>query len=347
MSVADELGRPSMSKTVHFVYPRDAARHASPFCIGNEVGDRLARDYPVRFYDWRDRTTIRPSPGDVLVGHPHRRAGTVFTASLRDPNFSRRILMQPYAPDMRQNSYTNQSIDACDLFLAITGNYWFERIGASAFARWQPKMRHMDLAVNRTHFPLLKTRFNPPGQRRFVYIGNTAHLKNTGYLSRLRAMCRGADITWIGRGKRRIAGVPAIGFIDFSQPQAHELIRQFDFMITVGALDPNPTTILESMAWGLIPVCTPQSGYDHAPGIVNLPLDDVAGAQSVFDQLQRIDDQELLQLQAQGQAALARHYHWDRFYAAVRDAIESRESPPLRPATLAERLRFRFYDLIV
>ena len=336
-----------MSKTVHFVYPRDAARHSSPYCIGNEVGDRLARDYPVCFYDWRDRTTIRPSPGDVLVGHPHRRAGTVFTASLRDPNFARRILIQPYAPDMRQNSYTNQSIDACDLYLAITGNYWFDRVGASGFARWQPKMRHMDLAVNRAHFPLLKTRFNPPGQRRFVYIGNTSHLKNTGYLSRLRAQCRGADITWIGRGKRRIAGVPSLGFVDFSQPQAQELVRQFDFMITVGSLDPNPTTILESMAWGLVPVCTPQSGYEHAPGIVNLPLDDVAGAQSVFDRLQRMGEEELLQVQAQGQAALDRHYHWDRFYAAVREAIESHESPQLRPPTLAEWLKFRCFDLIV
>ena len=336
-----------MTTTVHFVYPRDAARHASPFCIGNEVGDRLARDYAVRYYDWRDRSVIEARAGDVLLGHPHRRRGTVFTASLRDPNFARRILIQPYAPDMRQNSYTNQSIDACDLFLTITGNHWFERIGESDFARWRPKMRHMDLAVNRAHFPLLKARFNPPGKRRFVYIGNTAHLKNTGYLSRLRAQCRGADISWVGRGKRRIVGVPAHGFVDFSKPQAQDLIRQFDFMITVGSLDPNPTTILESMSWGLVPVCTPQSGYDGRPGIVNLPLDDVGGAQAVFDRLQQMDDVALRQLQAEGQAQLDSYYNWDRFYAAVRAAIESDESPSIRPATWAERAKFRFYDLIV
>lgn len=38
--------------TVHFIYPRDLARNASPFCIGNEVGDRLQRDFTVRFYNW-------------------------------------------------------------------------------------------------------------------------------------------------------------------------------------------------------------------------------------------------------------------------------------------------------
>lgn len=334
-------------KTVHFVYPRDPERHSSPYCIGNELGERLQRDYAVKFYDWRDRIAISPEPGDVLLGHPHRRAGTVFTQSLRNPLFSRRILLQPYAPDMRQNSYTDQSIDQCDLFLTITGGYWFKRIGESDFARWAPKMRHMDLAVNREHFPLIKQRFNPPGQRKFVYIGNTAHLKNTGYLTRLRAQCAGADIQWIGRGKRQISGVPALGFADFSQPQARQLLQQFDFLITVGALDPNPTTILESMAWGLIPVCTPQSGYEDAPGIVNLPLDDVAGAQTVFDRLQKMDESSLLQIQAQGQAALTNHFNWDRFYAEVRDAIESDASPRLSPATLAQRLKFKFFDLIV
>ena len=335
------------SKTVHFVYPRDAAKHASPFCIGNEVGDRLQGDYPVKFYDWRHRGVITPAPGDVLLGHPHRRRGTVFIESLRDPNFSRRILIQPYAPDMRQNSYTNQSIDVCDLYLSITGKYWFDRVAESDFARWLPKMRHMDLAVNRAHFPLLKRRFNPPGQRRFVYIGNSSHLKNTGYLSRLRAQCPGADIDWIGRGKRAIAGVPSLGFVDFTQPAARELIQQYDFMITVGSLDPNPTTILESMSWGLIPVCTPQSGYENTPGIVNLPLNDVAAARGIFEHLQQADEAALIQLQASGQQALDTHFTWDRFYASVREAIEGHESPPLRRPALAEALKFKFFDLVV
>ena len=336
-----------MKKTVHFVYPRDAAQHASPFCIGNEVGDRLQRDYHVNFYDWRHRGVIKPALGDVLLGHPHRRKGTVFIESLRDPNFSRRILLQPYAPDMRQNSYTNQSIDACDLYLTITGQHWFQRVEESDFARWKPKMRHMDLAVNRAHFPLLKRRFNPPGQRKFVYIGNSSHLKNTGYLSRLRAQCEGADIHWIGRGKRPIAGVPSAGFVDFTTPEGKALIQQYDFMLTVGSLDPNPTTILESMAWGLIPVCTPQSGYEGAPGIVNIPLNDVAGAQAVITRLQNADESTLIRIQAEGQKALDTHYTWDRFYASVREAIEGKESPKLRSPSLAESLKFKFFDLVV
>src|SRR3954471_54811 len=332
--------------TVHFVYPRDATRNSSPFCIGNEVGDRLARDYDVRFYGWRDQVTISPRPGDILLGHPHWLRDSVFARSVRQPGWARRILMAPYADDLRQVAFYDRHMERCDLFLAITGNYWFNRIGAAAVRRWQPKMRHLDLAVNREHFPFVKTRFNPPGQRKFVYIGHTAHNKNVGYLSRLQLECPDADISWIGRGRKKIPGVHVLGFMDFRTPEARARVAEFDFMITVGAMDANPTTILEAMGWGLIPTVTMQSGYENRPGIVNVPLDDVAGAQQVFHRLQIASDDELRELQRAGQSDVDTHYRWDRFYAQVRAAIDGTESPALRPATFKERVLLKLFDLV-
>ena len=332
--------------TIHFIYPRDATRNSSPFCIGNEIGDRLARDYDVRFYGWRDKVTIQPGPGDVLLGHPHWQRSSVFNRSVRHPGWARRILMAPYVDDLRQIACYDRHMDVCDLFLAITGNYWFDRIEQAAIRRWRPKMRHMDLAVNRAHFPFTKTTFNPPGQRRFVYIGHTAHNKNVGYLSQLQRECPDADISWIGRGRKKIPGLHVLGLRDFSQPQARAEVAQFDFMITVGAMDANPTTILEAMGWGLIPVVTMQSGYERRAGIVNVPLADPAGAQAVFHDLQQRSDESLRALQQEGQRALDEHYYWDRFYADVRRAIDGGESPAIRSATWRERLAIRAFDLI-
>jgi hypothetical protein len=332
--------------TVHFVYPRDPDRHSSPFCIGNEVGDRLQRDYDVRFYGWRDQLRIEPRPGDILLGHPHWRRDSVFERSVTQPGFARRILMAPYADDLRQVAYYDRHMDRCDLFLAITGNYWFDRIAASPVRRWQPKMRHLDLAVDRAHFPFVKTSFNAPGQRRFVYIGHTAHNKNVGYLSRLQRECPDADISWIGRGRKKIPGVHVLGFMDFRTPEARARVAEFDFMITVGAMDANPTTILEAMGWGLIPVVTMQSGYENRAGIVNVPLNDAAGAQQVFRRLQAAGDEELRELQRQGQAEVDTRYRWDRFYAQVREAIAGTESPAIRPATFKERVLLKLFDLV-
>ena len=226
--------------TVHFVYPRDATRNSSPFCIGNEVGDRLARDYDVRFYGWRDQVKIEPKPGDVLLGHPHWRRDSVFDRSVNQPGWQRRILMAPYADDLRQVAYYDRHMERATCSWRSPATTGSTASTTSPIRRWKPKMRHMDLAVNRAFFPFVKTQFNPPGERKFLYIGHTAHNKNVGYLSQLQRQCESVDISWAGRGRKKIPGVHVLGFMDFSQPEARAVVAEFDFMITVGAMDANP-----------------------------------------------------------------------------------------------------------
>jgi len=326
--------------TVHFIYPRDLSRNDTPFAIGNELGRRLQADYPVRFHDWRSTERLDIGPGDVLIGHPHRRRHTAFQQGLATPALRRRLVLAPYVPDLRQVAWLDPIVSRCDLFLAITGRYWFERIAESSLRRWAPKMRHVDLAVDRARFAPLPRQFNPPGRRRFVYIGHTAHNKNVGYLAALQSACPETRFGWIGRaGRRGIAGVEAFGILDFAQTASRAILSKFDFLLTVGRCDANPTTILEAIAWGLVPVCTPQSGYDGQAGIVNLPLDDLPAAVARLRMLQECPTQELLTLQAEGRAALDSHFHWDRVYAQVRDAIESTESPLLQPPDWRHRWR--------
>ncbi|MFN3979841.1 MAG: glycosyltransferase, partial [Caldilinea sp.] len=103
----------------------------------------------------------------------------------------------------------------------------------------------------------------------------------------------------------------------------------------------NPTTVLEAMAWGLIPVCTPQSGYVGYPSIINVPLDDPEGAAIVLRRLQSLPDTELFQLQAANWRLLDEHFNWDRFASQVIDAIESTDSPACGFVTAEHRRRLR------
>jgi len=324
--------------TIHFVYPRDPARHSSPWCIGNELGDRLQRKYRVQFYGWRDRLMIDAQPGDVLIGHPHWSRSTVFQRALAHRHLARRLILSPYVGDPRQVAFVDKFIDRCDLYLAITGRYWFDRVDESPMRRWCPKMRHLDLAVNRQHFPRIKGPFNPPGQRRFVYIGHTARNKNVGFLTRLKQACPELPLFWIGQGRDKIDGLTELGFMDFRRQDSQAVLASFDFMITAGKTDANPTTVLESLAWGLIPVCPPQSGYVDCPGIVNLPVDDLDAAVSVVRQLQTCDGSMLTGIRDAGDAVLQQHFHWDRFFSQVDSAINGTESPALAPARLRDRL---------
>ena len=313
--------------TVHLVYPHRPVI-SCPDAIGRKLGERLQRHYEVRYHDWDEPYLIRPQPGDVLLGHAHPVPFTCFRRSMAQPGWRRVLLMQPYHHgDRWQVSYLETIVHRVDLFLAITGNYWFSRIPHSRYAHWLPKMVHLDLAVDRDDFPPLKTTVNPPGQRRFVYIGHSRWTKNPGYLSQIAAAAPGIPLAWIGSGARAIPGLQQLGFQDFSSLEGRHLVAQHDFMVTVGRADANPTTVLEAMAWGLIPVCTPQSGYVGYPGIVNVPLDDAAAAAEVLQHLQVTPEDELRAMQVLNWHLLDTHFNWDRMARQVVQAIEDARSP--------------------
>jgi len=331
-----------MTPTIHLVYPH-GSRVSCPDAIGRNVGQRLERDYPVRYYDYAGSQVIRPGPGDILLGHPHPYPWTVFRRSMKESGWGRVIAMSPYHHgDIAQVAFLDECMPYCDQYLAITGNYWFASVPQSSFAHWYPKMVHLDLAVDRRHFPPIKREFNARGRRKFVYIGSSIRTKNPGYLSRIAQRLEGVDFGWFGSGRRRIAGVKELGFGDFTEPETQKILADYDFMITVGRADANPATILEAMAWGLIPVCTPQSGYVNYPGIVNVPLDDPSGAIAVLNELQEKSPESLLEMQEMNWKALNEQFNWDRFAGQVMDAISTTSSPMLGPESFLGKARIRW-----
>ena len=162
-----------MSK-VHFVYPHGNAI-STPDAIGRNLGQRLSERYCVVYHDLQEEGVIHPSPGDILLGHswPYN---AIFERSCHQPGWKRIILLQPYCHGDNQDMFVESFIRQCDLFLAITGSYWFKDIPNSKFKHWLPKMQHLDLAVNRKDFPVIKSNFNPPGKRKFVYKIGRAHV---------------------------------------------------------------------------------------------------------------------------------------------------------------------------
>lgn len=329
--------------TVHFVYPH-RPRISAPSAIGRKVGERLRlRGYDVVHYDIDEARVIRPGADDVLLGHPHEAPWSVFRRSAARNGWRRKLLLMPYVHvDDYHVSLADPVIRNCDLFLAITGSTWFRSVPSSVAAHWLPKMVHVDLAVDRTDFPRVKTDFNGPGERRFLYIGHTGWYKNTAYLTELARRLPGYEFAWIGSGEPAIAGLRAYGRRDFTTEDARALVAEHDFLLTVGVGDANPTTVLEAMAWGLIPVCTPESGYADGAGIVNVPAADAATAAAVLRELQTRSHDELLALQAANDHDLDHHFTWERFTDQIVAAIESTKSPHLLPVGRRRAARLRW-----
>jgi glycosyltransferase involved in cell wall biosynthesis len=294
-------------------------------------------------HDIDEARVIRPSPGDVLLGHPHEAPWSIFRRSAARPGWRRKLMLMPYVHvDAYHASLADPVVRQCDLFLAITGSTWFESVSSSITAHWLPKMVHVDLAVDRADFPRVKTAFNPPGRRRFLYIGHTGWYKNTPYLEAVAARLPEFAFGWIGSGEGKIGSFEEYGRRDFADPEARRLVADYDFLLTVGVGDANPTTVLEAMAWGLVPVCTPESGYAGRAGIVNVPLGDSERAAAILQALQARPEADLLELQAANDGDLDAHFNWDRFTDQVVAAIESDESPACLPIGRGRAFRLRW-----
>lgn len=331
-------------RRVHLVYPH-SSRISTPDAIGRELGRRLEARYEVIYHDWFEKGVIRPEPGDVLLGHPHPHPNSVFRRSLRQEGWSRRLMMAPFHHgDLRQIAFEDPIVPSCDLFLAITGPYWFRTIGESSCSHWRPKMIPLEHAVDRSDFPPVKNSFAAPGKRRVLYVGHSGRGKGTRYLAEIAALLPQTEFGWMGRG-RPIPGLTSMGFTDFSSQAGKDLVSQFDFLMMTGNADSNPTTILEAMAWGLLPICTPTCGYEGIRGITNVPNDDAPAAAAIVRRLLYTDESDLIATQSANWQLLEKHYNWDRFAADVTNAIESTQSPLLPPESLKRRLLFTFYDI--
>jgi hypothetical protein len=325
------------------VYPHSAAI-GCPQAIGRNLAQRLSKRWDVEMHQWESVGRLAPDAETALIGHPHPSPFSIFRRSASQPGWGRVILLCPFNADPRQVAWLEPLVERADEYVAITGPYWFRAIKGSPFARWLPRMRRQDLAVDRRDFPRIKRRFAAKGKRRFLYIGHEGWPKNTAFLSRLARQRPAWDFAWMGSGKA-IPGVRSLGRQDFARADAKRLVAGFDFMITVGSADANPTTILEAMAWGLLPVCTPQSGYEGMDGIVNVPLDDDAGALRVLDGLQDAADARLKAWVRKNDGRLKSDYTWDGFAANIVRAIEGRGRAPLAPRPAGEALRLTLAGL--
>lgn len=325
--------------TVHFVYPYEN-RISCPDAIGYKVGKLLEDRYNV-IHHWNAKEIIRPGRDDILLGHPLFRPWTVFCRSMKQKGWKKIISMFPFCPDNKTIAAFDPVVSKSDLFLSITGNYWYSATVDSLFSHWLPKMVHVDLALDRCDFPALKTKFNEKGKRKFVYIGNTSIQKNTEYLSKIAILLPEGQISWIGRGTNPIKGLTHLGYQDFRTESGKKCIAQHDFLITVGKMDANPITILEAMSWGLIPVATPQSGYVGFPGIVNVPLDDARLVVDIIKEIQVLPESTLKNLQEVNWQLLDNHFNWNRFACQVIDAIENDLKPALASAKFTQRMKMK------
>jgi len=303
----------------------------SPFTNTKNMYERFSLKMPTFLYHLSEKIKIEFDADDIFIGHPmfpYSAGARGVTELSVDQKPRPRIfsLISPLHCNIEcQTSHINKSyldaVDAligkCDVLFAIMGQYWWDRWDYSPYAHWKSKMVRLDMAVDPQFYPRVKTGFNPPGKRGYLYIGQNNPLKGTTLLSQLFAKLGEFPRGWIGYGPD-IPGVPRISPHRALTPDfMGEVAKSYDFFITTGIGDANPTTILESMAWGLPVICTPQSGYYETTYLRNIFHEDISKSTEVLRELQYAREDDLMRMADEARRVVETEYTWDKFTSTI------------------------------
>ena len=342
---------------IYLVYPHDKSRStAAPWSIGYNLAKGLRkRGHLVQCHDWDEQLCVYPDgPDDILIGHPHPEPGKCFRTSMVAP-WKKVVSIAPWNGSeeyRRDQEYVWERADHC---FHICGDIWEKELGYDEFhmsrpfdefeADWHYKKEapnkfnvtpytRLDMSIDPSHFPPLKQSYNAPGERRFLYIGCTVPIKGTEYLAKCNTAFPGMNLGHIGNGT--IPTATHHGYMDLQSDAAKSLISTYDFLIMPGLHDANPTTVLEAMSWGVIPVLSDGCGYSlsggdyHGYRLARACTEDVA----LIESLQRADETTLRDLVAKNRELVSSRYTWQRFIDSVALVLEAEDEQVRTPRTV-------------
>lgn len=324
---------------VHFVYaytPYDENTQAPQSITKNLFHYMVRQGVEVVYDQWDAIKTPEGDPETIFVGHPHYDENTIVQSAFRkDVVFKKKCTIHPLHHGRPEDNLPFDYLaQRADRIFSICGPYWYDTIDKSPFAHWKPKITRLDMAVDTNHFHHHKTHFNPPGKRSLVYIGSSMPQKNLGLMVQIMRKLPKVTLHWYGgSGDHPLAkekNVKVVGWGRIDHALAAKISAESDIFINTSVSDANPTTALETAAFGLVPIMTPQSGYwpmERAtqPQLLvhGLPLDDVNQCVHNIKELLNTPSNRMLDISMANRKLIETYYTWDRFCKTFWDALIS------------------------
>lgn len=313
---------------IHFVYAHvhDTPEIHSPHSITRNLYNFLRTKDEVKYYQWDQIGVADVGPNDIFIGHPHYNTDTIVQRTVREKKCKLMCTIHPLHTAMPEHNMPFDDLaKRADKIFSICGPYWYDTIDRTPFASWKPKIVRLDMAVDGLHFPYLRNNFNRIGFRRLVYIGSTMPMKNVGYLYEIMRRLDNVELYWYGgdgsHPLSRLPNVRTFGWMHLNRAVAETIVKNCDVFVNVSSSDANPTTLLESMAWGLITACSKESGYYNDELFTELPINDAGAAATILLRLLNTPSDELLNRARAGRLAIETKYTWERFCNQIWNGI--------------------------
>lgn len=309
--------------TIHLIYPTDNSA-ITPGAIGWHLREALSeKRFDVVTHDWEATYRIPAQSDSIILGHPHPSPWTVFRRSVKSTGWHLRVCLFPTNGDIFQYAFAYQAMLQSDLVFPIMGPEWANFIDLDPqFALLRRKIKPLDLAIKAEFFSPLPKRNVVPAERRVLYIGHTGNYKAPAYLEAIRAEMPDVEFGWMGAGKHSLKGFTEHGRIPTYSQEGREILSNYHFLLSVGHADANPTTVLESMSLGLLPITTRGSGWSERQGVHHIPFAAPREAAAFLRAMLRMPTDEYCALLRENRQRVESEFGWSNFTDAVIAGME-------------------------
>lgn len=321
--------------SIHFVYAGDPAggEIRSPYCITTNVHRFLKQKcdeigWGLKYYNWTNIGPVDSAPDDIIIGHPNYGSNTVIQASFRESPCKAKFTMHPIHTRMLEDNMPFAPLVAqANGFFGICGPFWYDTMQDTAFADWKPKMTRLDMAVDPAHFPFLKHQINPVSERRLLYIGSDTKHKNLAYLREIMSRLPARQLYWFGgHSQHPLAQLPNVevtGNVVLAGETAQGICNATDLMINVSVSDANPTTLLETAAWGMPVACTAGSGYYNGQPFYSITENNPDQAAQEIRNILGASQEDLDTHRMANVELIKSHYNWANFCGTIWRVLEN------------------------
>jgi hypothetical protein len=304
----------------------------SPYTITYNVGHFLRAKaaeigYEFKYVNLDDTTLQTFSKDDIAVGHTWWDGG--FMNAALDADIRAKIVLQPYSRYMVNEPDIPMVLNLwnkADALLLITGEHWFNTLSDGPFSALHPPKTRLDMGIDATIHNYVKERWNPVGKRNFLIIGNDSWAKGFEHIAEL-ARVTGMRVGHAGSVNpdtfQHVPQFNSYGGVIFTPENQQAIAKEYDFFLSIANADANPTTLLETSAWGLIAACNVESGYLPNRPFLELRKGDLQYNLEVIDMLQRTSEYNLRKRSRMVREVIEKEYNWQRFCNTVWQSIES------------------------
>lgn len=323
-----------MPKKIHLFYTHRISPGTKSWSGGTTANEQISwnfyrrateRGFNCSVHYFGDKH-IRPADNQICICHPGSALENLAKTAHR--NLYMICPWSSYPKNLKsggQHVWIKPQFDAVRKIFGLGGEIWKRKAADpdNPYHKWYKKLHLSNMGVDANRFENWKGfKFNKPGKRGFLFMGSPTWWKG---INEIKACFKDKPYhIWLcgeGQAKDLAPNIHYLGMVNNNGPTLKALFNKIDFYLQMSVFDAQATTILENVAHGLVPVCTPESGFNYAIDLH--PTNEIEANRKLLDEIQNYSNEKLVQKSQKCLNIVKTQHSWDKIVDRILDVIST------------------------